>query len=164
MRKVRCGRDLLCMFPGAAAAAASSCLSCIGKNTNFLIKGEENENEFGEIKPLISTTYEKSAALKVKDVIAPTSTLAFHLKPKVRISFLVPIYWGCRFIYRWDWSNEDRTPSVPFKTTCLCYFILTCIHECAVINRTVEILINVRNINKREIWSCMVYDSSPFLV
>lgn len=86
MRKLRCGRDLLCMFPGAAsaAAAASSCLSCIGKNNNLLIKGgEENENEFGEIKPLISITDEKSAALKVKDVIAPTSTLAFHLKPKV---------------------------------------------------------------------------------
>ncbi|KAH6804270.1 Heavy metal transport/detoxification superfamily protein [Perilla frutescens var. frutescens] len=67
------------MFPVAAYTSTASCLSCIGKNSNFLI----HDDEFGEIKTLIPTTQKKSAALKLKDAIAPTPTLAFHLKPKM---------------------------------------------------------------------------------
>ncbi|XP_042032001.1 protein SODIUM POTASSIUM ROOT DEFECTIVE 1-like [Salvia splendens] len=71
MRKLRCSRAVMCMFPVAATA---SCLSCIGnsKKNNF-----GGDDEFQDIKPLLP--------LKLKDLIAPTPTptLAFHLKPKM---------------------------------------------------------------------------------
>lgn len=72
------------MFPGAAYTCTASCLSCIGNKNKFLIyDGGSDGDGDGDIKPLIPTTHHRSAALKLKDVIAPTPTLAFHLKPKV---------------------------------------------------------------------------------
>ncbi|KAL1532697.1 protein SODIUM POTASSIUM ROOT DEFECTIVE 1-like [Salvia divinorum] len=72
MRKLRCSRAVMCMFPVAATA---SCLSCLGKKNKFGI--HDQDDEFGDIKPLMP--------LKIKDLIAPTPTptLAFHLKPKM---------------------------------------------------------------------------------
>ncbi|KAL1551892.1 Heavy metal transport/detoxification superfamily protein [Salvia divinorum] len=78
MRKLRV-QDLLCMFSVAAYTCSLSC-SCMGKKNNFGIHGDD-EDEYGALMP---TNHNKSSApLKLKDLIAPTPTLAFQLKPKV---------------------------------------------------------------------------------
>lgn len=64
----------------------SLCLSN-GSSSCFCTNSLENQDEYFETKPLVAS--EGGHLLRLKDILAEPQTLAFQLKPKVR---LLPLF------------------------------------------------------------------------
>lgn len=69
----------------------SFCLSSCSSSC-FCMNSAETQDEF-ESKPLIAS--DKSQLLRLKDVVSGKQTLAFQLKPKVRLFFLLTFFYSC---------------------------------------------------------------------